>query len=80
MRRQWLTGLIRKVHLAARGTYGSCRVHTDLTIGMEVQVSERLVAVLMSGVGIYGLPGRARIKRVRGIVTAGDLANGMFGR
>ena len=26
MRRQWLTGLIREVHTASRGTYGSRRI------------------------------------------------------
>ena len=80
MRRQWLTGLIREVHLASRGTYGSRRVHAELTIGMDVRVSERLVAVLMSGAGIDGLPGPARIKRVHGLVTADDLVNRKFGR
>lgn len=80
MRRQWLTGLIREVHVASRGTYGSRRVHAELTIGMDVRVSERLVAVLMSNAGIYGLPGPARIKRVRGLVTADDLVNRRFSR
>jgi putative transposase len=80
MRRQWLIGLIREVHLASRGTYGSRRVHAELTIGMDVKVSERLVAVLMSSAGIYGLPGPARIRRVRGLVTAGNLVNRKFAR
>lgn len=57
MLRQWLTGLIREVDVASRGTYGSRRVHAELTLGMGVQVSERLVAVPMSLAGIYGLPG-----------------------
>jgi transposase InsO family protein len=48
MRRVWLTSLIREVHAASRGTYGSRRVHAELTLGMGVHVSERLVAVLMS--------------------------------
>ena len=80
MRRQWLTGLIREVHVASRGTYGSRRVHAELTLGMGVQVSERLVAILMSLAGIYGLPGPARVKRLRGIVTADDLVNRKFHR
>lgn len=42
MRRQWLIGLIREVHEASRGTYGSRRIHTELTMGMGVVVSERL--------------------------------------
>jgi hypothetical protein len=80
MRRQWLTGLIREVHLDSRGTYGSRQVRAELTIGMDVAVSTRLVAVLMSNAGIYGLPGPARIKRIRGIVSADDLVNRRFAR
>ena len=80
MRRQWLTGLIREVHVASRGTYGSRRVHAELTMGMGIEVSERLVAVLMSLAGIYGLPGPARVKRLRGVVTADDLVNRKFNR
>ena len=55
MRRQWLTGLIWEVHAASRQTYGSRRVHAELTLGMGVRVSERLVAVLMSQARIAGL-------------------------
>lgn len=80
MRRQWLTGLIRDVHIASRGTYESRRVHAELTIGRGIQVSERLVAVLVSLAGIYGLPGPARVKRLRGIGTADDLVNRKFYR
>ena len=52
MRRLWLTGLINEVHVASRQIYGSRRVHAELMIGMKLQVSERLVAVLMSKAGI----------------------------
>ncbi len=75
MRRVWLTGLIREVHTASRGTYGSRRVHAELTLGMGVQVSTRLVAVLMSIAGIAGLPSLGKVKRLRGVVTVGDLVN-----
>jgi putative transposase len=34
----------------------------------------------MSNAGIYGLPGPARIKHIRGIVTADDLVNRRFTR
>lgn len=80
MRRQWLTGLIREVHEASRGTYGSRRIHAELTMGMGVVVSERLVAVLMSLAGIRGLPGPAKVKKLRGVVTADDLVNRKFHR
>ena len=80
MRREWLTGLIREVHTASRQTYGSRRVHAELTQAMGVQVSERLVAVLMSLAGIAGLPGPAKVKRLSGVATADDLVHRKFHR
>jgi putative transposase len=80
MRRQWLTGLIREVHTASRGTYGSRRIHAELTRGMDVTVSEHLVAELMSLAGIAGLPGPAKVKRLRGIATSDDLVHRRFHR
>ena len=43
LRRQWLTGMIREVHVTSRGTYGYRRVHAELTMAMGVTVSERTV-------------------------------------
>jgi len=80
MRRQWLTSLIREVHVASRGTYGSRRIHAELTLAMGVEVSECLVAVLMHNAGIDDLPGAAKVKRLRGVVTADDLVNRKFHR
>ncbi len=80
MRRQWLTGLIREVHTISRGTYGYRRVHAELTMGMGVTVSDRLVFTLMHDAGLYGLPGPKRAKRLRGIATADDLVNRKFHR
>ena len=80
LRRQWLTGLIREVHVASRGTYGYRRVHAELTLGMGITVCERTVSVLMTQAGIYGLPGPTRVKRLRGVVTADDLVNRKFHR
>ena len=80
MRRQRLTGLIREVHTASRQTYASRRVHGELTLGMGVRLSERLVAVLMSQGRIDGLPGLAKVKWVHGIATADDLVHRKFHR
>ncbi len=80
MRREWLTGLIREVHTASRGTYGYRRIHAELTMGMSVPVSSRLVFKLMHNAGINGLPGPVRTKRLRGVVTADDLVNRKFHR
>jgi transposase InsO family protein len=80
MRREWLTALIKDVHDESRGTYGSRRVHAELTKGRGVWVSERLVAVLMQKAGIAGLPGPAKVKRIKGIPTADDLVQRKFAR
>jgi len=80
LRRKWLTGLIREVHIASRGTYGYRRVHAELTLGMDITVCPRTVSVLMSRAGIHGLPGPVRIKRLRGVATADDLVNRKFHR
>ncbi len=80
LRRQWLTVLIREVHVASRGTYGYRRIHAELTMAMGVQVSSRLISVLMTQASIYGLPGPTRVKRLRGVVTADGLVNRKFHR
>ncbi len=80
MRRQWLTGLIREVHTASRATYGSRRVHAELTRGMDIEVSENLVAELMRIAGIVGLPPPAKVKRLKGAATADDLVHRKFHR
>ncbi len=80
LRRQWLTGLIREIHVASRGTYGYRRIHAELTIAMSVQVCPRTVSVLMTQAGIYGLPGPTRVERLRGVATADDLVNRKFHR
>jgi transposase InsO family protein len=45
---------------------------------MGITVCERTAWLLMSQAGIYGLPGPARVKRLRGVVTADDLVNRKF--
>ena len=80
MRREWLTALIKEIHADSRGTYGSRRVHAELTKGRGVWVGERLVAVLMHNAGIMGLPGPAKVKRVKGIPTTDDLVQRKFER
>jgi transposase InsO family protein len=80
MRREWLTSLIREVHLQSRGTYGYRRVHAELTKGMGLEVSDRLVWFLMHEAGIRGLPNLTGKKPTRGIPTADDLVNRRFHR
>ena len=80
MRRPWLTGLINEANIASRQTCGSRRIHAELTIGMRLQVSERLVAVLMSKAVIRDLPGPAKVKRLHGIAAADELVHRKFHR
>jgi len=80
MRREWLSALIKEVHVASRGTYGSRRVHAELVKGRGVHVGERLVALLMRNAGIAGLPGPAKVKRIKGIPTSDDLVERKFAR
>jgi hypothetical protein len=71
----WLTGLIREVHTASRGTYGYRRVHAELTLGMVVRDSKRLISVTMNMNRIASLPGLGKVKCLHGVVTACDLVN-----
>ena len=80
LRRQRLTGLIREIHTASRGTYGCRRIHAELTIGMEIPCSTRLISVLMTKGAMYGLPCPTRVKRLRDVATADDLVHREFHR
>jgi putative transposase len=80
MRRQWLTALIREVHTDSRGTYGSRRVHAELTKGRGIFVRANLVAILMHDAGIAGLPGPAKVRRINGTPSAEDLVERKFAR
>jgi putative transposase len=80
MRREWLTALIREIHADSRGTYGSRRVHAELTKGRGIHVSLGLVTLLMHNAGLAGLPGPARVRRIKGTPTADDLVERKFAR
>jgi transposase InsO family protein len=80
MRREWLTGIIKDVHVASRGTYGYRRVHAELTQAHGVFVSANLVNLLMHNAAIAGLPGPGGASRNSGIPTDDDLVNRRFNR
>lgn len=80
MRREWLTALIREVHADSRGTYGARRVHAELTKARGLHVSENHVTLLMHDAGIAGLPGPAKVKRIKGTPSADDLVQRKFAR
>jgi len=51
---------IRQIHDESRGTYGSPRVHAELTLGLGLPVNLKRVARLMRQAGIRGLYRRRR--------------------
>ena len=80
IRREWLTGLIREVHVDSRGTYGSRRVHAELTEGRGVHVSRVLVTIQMHNAKFGGIPGSRKVKRITGTPTSDDLVQRKFER
>lgn len=80
VRHAWLTEQIQAVHLASRGTYGSRRVHAELTLGLGIAVGHGAVEMLMHRAGIKGLPGSRRPRPRHQTPTAGDLVNRQFTR
>jgi putative transposase len=72
---------IKRIHADSRGTYGSPRVHAELTLGLGLAVNEKRVARLMRQAGVRGL----YVRRRRGCTLrnpdaepAGDLINRQF--
>jgi putative transposase len=72
---------IQKAHADSRGSYGSPRVHAELTMGLGLVVNEKRVARLMRQAGLRGL----YVRRRRGCTVrnpeaepAGDLVNRQF--
>ena len=51
---------ISEIHAESRGTYGSPRVHAELTLGLGLPVNLKRVARLMRQAGIQGLYRRRR--------------------
>lgn len=80
IRREWLTALIREVHVGSRGADGSRRVQAELTKGRGVHVSRVLVTILMHDAQIAGIPGPRKVKRLKGNPTSEDLVQRKFER
>ena len=80
IRREWLAGLVREVHADSRGTYGSRRVHAELTMGRDIYVSLALVRILMHNNEIVGIPGPRKVKRIKGTPKSDDLVQRKFER
>jgi putative transposase len=68
------------VHAASNGTYGSRRVHAELTLGQGVAVGHNAVEMLMARAGIRGVTGRPRWRAPRPDLIAKDLVDRDFAR
>ncbi len=81
IRHAWLTDVIREVHAASRQTYGSRRVHAELTLGRGISVGFHAVELLMRRAGLPGVTSRPKFRRgLRPQATAADLVKRQFAR
>jgi putative transposase len=81
IRHAWLTDAIHQVHAASRQTYGSRRVHAELTLGRSIAVGYHAVELLMRRAGLQGVTGRPKFRRgLRPEATARDLVQRQFDR
>lgn len=60
-----LTGKIRQIHKASRGTYGAPRIHAELRLGHGICVARKRVARLMRQAGLQGRYWRRRHQTTR---------------
>jgi len=79
IRHAWLTEQIRQVHAESKQTYGSKRVHAELTLGRGVAVGREAVTILMARAGIKGVSGRPKYRKIPNVATASDRVDRNFG-
>jgi transposase InsO family protein len=72
--------VIGQVHDESRQTYGARRVHAELVLGREMTVARCMVELIMRRLGLAGLPGRPRYRKIPNMPTAEDLVNRDFAR
>ena len=80
IRHAWLTDIIRHVHIDSRGSYGTRRVHAELTLGHGISVGHNAVEMLMRRARVQDICGRPRFRRVPNVATAADLVERQFQR
>ncbi|CAN5560301.1 hypothetical protein BH18ACT3_BH18ACT3_15480 [soil metagenome] len=80
VRHAMLADVIREVHDASRRTYGARRVHAELVLGRQMTVAHCSVELVMRRLGLAGLPGRPRYRKIPNTPTATDLVNRDFAR
>lgn len=80
VRHEMIADVIREVHDDSRQTYGARRVHAELVLGRKMVVARCTVELVMRRLGLAGLPGRPRYRRIPNTPTAEDLVNRDFAR
>ncbi len=80
VRHAMVADVIRQVHSESRQTYGARRVHAELVLGRQMTVARCTVELVMRRLGIAGLPGRPRYRKIPNTPTASDLVNRDFAR
>jgi putative transposase len=80
VRHAMVAEVIRQVHDESRQTYGARRVHAELVLGREMTVARCTVELVMRRLGLAGLPGRPRYRKIPNTPTASDLVNRNFAR
>ena len=80
IRHAWLTDVISLVHAESRQTYGSKRVHAQLTLGWGIAVCRQTVETLMRRAWLRGVSGRPKYRNIPTAATASDLVERNFTR
>lgn len=80
VRHAMVAEVIRQVHDESRQTYGARRVHAELTLGRKMIVARCTVELVMRRLGLAGLPGRSKRRKIANSPSAEDLVNRDFAR
>ena len=75
VRHAMVAELIRQVHDESRQNYGARRVHAELVLGRNMTVARCTVELVIRRLGLAGLPGRPRHRKIPNTPTASDLVN-----
>jgi putative transposase len=78
LRNKELTKMIREIHAESRGSYGSPRVHAELTLGLGDTVNRKRVARLMRVAGLQGIYRRRGRRNLVNQATEEDLVSRRF--
>lgn len=78
LRNKELTKMIEAIHTESRGSYGSPRVHAELTLGLGEKVNRKRVERLMRRAGIQGIYRRRGRRNLVNVATEDDLVRRRF--